>query len=130
MKYHRERGSHAISWHSLLQRQLHLEARLLPGKATNSGRCDIFFSAVLTRSSRRRAQGGLRDAWVWSHGNTGHDSDDYVGTPLEGHHFDSGAVVVIDAQVAIVEGCEFFISGTSAILCKQSIPKVVILKIR
>lgn len=89
-----------------------------------------FFSAVLTTSSKHRAERSLRDAWAWSSGTDGYESDDYVKTPLEGHHFDSEVAVVVDVQVAIMEGCEFVISGSSAIIRKQAIPKIRIFKIR
>lgn len=107
-----------------------LKHGLLPGKATNSGRSDIFFRAILTTSTKRRAEGDLRGAWMTSYGNTDYDNDDYVKMSLKGYHFDSEAAVVVDTQVAIMEGCEFFISESHAILCKPPVPKAVILKIR
>lgn len=105
------------------------EHGLLLGKATNSGRSYIRVSAVLTTSTKRRVEGDLRDAWAWSYRNTGYDSDGYEEMPLAFYHADSGVGLVIDTQVAIMEGCEFFISGLSAILCKQADPKVASLKI-
>lgn len=67
--------------------------------------------------------GDLRDAWASSYGDTDYGSDHYAKTSLEGYHFDSEVAVVTDTQVAIMEWCESFIIESSAILCKQPIPK-------
>lgn len=89
----------------------------LPGKATYSGRSDIFLSAVLTTGFTRKpwAEGDLRE--VWGHHDDSYESGDPINTSREGYKFDSGAAVVVDAQVATMEGCQFFISGSNAIRC-------------
>lgn len=100
-----------------------LENGLLPGKATSSGRSDIFFSAILTTSAKRMA-------WSNNYYDTGYDSYDYVKTTLGGYRFDSEVAVVVDTMVAIMGACEFYMSESTAILCKQPIPKVAITKLR
>lgn len=52
-----------------------LKNRTLPGKATDSGRNDILFSAALTASFKHKAcaEGDLRD--MWGYGNNGCDND-------------------------------------------------------
>lgn len=90
----------------------------------------ILFGAVLTTSSKRRAEGDLRNAWARGDGTDGYDSGDYVKTSFEGYRCESEAAVVADTHVAIMEGFEFFISGTNAIIYKQAVPKAAILKVR
>lgn len=120
-------GNDGVVANSVLLNEQHI---CVPGNAADSGRSDIIFSAVLTTGSKHRAEGDLHDAWSWTYGNNGCDSDDCINTALAGYQFDSEVAVVVDAQVATKEGFELFIRGSSAMLCKHAIPKVAILKIR
>lgn len=99
-----------------------LKHGILPGRATTSGRSVIFFRAVLTPSSKRRAwaAGDPRDEWDSREGD--YDSDENIRTALEGYEFYGEVAEVVDMNMACMGGCQSSISESNVILCKDKIP--------
>lgn len=72
-------------------------------------------------------EGGPCDDWESIEGD--YDSDESIRTSLEGCKFDSEVAIVVGALLACLEGCQLFIRVTTAIVCKEKIPNVAVLKV-
>lgn len=98
------------------------------GKATDSGRSYIFFSAAPDKNpSRRRRAGGDRSA---NNGNTEPNNCDKDNpTHFEAYKFECEVVAGAEAQIAKMSVCRFFVQGPYATACREPLPKAAIIKI-
>lgn len=58
------------------------------------------------------------------------DREENIRTSLEGYKFDSELAAVVGTQMACLEGCQFSIRVSNAILRKEKFVRVAILKVR
>lgn len=95
-----------------------------PGRATDFGRSNIFFSAAPTpvAINRYRADGDLHDFRVDADPD---DSDNDKPTTLDTNKLDGEVVavfvVVVDTQIWMCSGCKFLTSSSHAVACKGTV---------